>query len=227
MSEISKQLDSLINSISLQSNASEAKQMGDYMKNHFEFWGVKKPERADLFVKWKVDWKKWSIPETEEAIKILWSVPQREAQYIAMDILKFHVKNAPESWIELSEYLVKTKSWWDTVDLLASNLVGPLFLKYPEHRQTTAVKWIHSDHMWLRRTAILYQLKYREKTDLKQLEFFILQTAHEKEFFIKKAQGWALRTLGNQQSEWVIQFVEQNKKKLSNLCMREALKHLE
>jgi 3-methyladenine DNA glycosylase AlkD len=227
MSEISKQLDSLINSTSLQSNASEAKQMGDYMKNHFEFWGVKKPERADLFVKWKVDWKKWSIPETEEAIKILWSVPQREAQYIAMDILKFHVKNAPESWIGLSENLVMTKSWWDTVDLLASNLVGPLFLKYPEHRQTTAVKWIHSDHMWLRRTAILYQLKYREKTDLKQLEFFILQTAHEKEFFIKKAQGWALRTLGNQQSEWVIQFVEQNKKKLSNLCMREALKHLE
>jgi 3-methyladenine DNA glycosylase AlkD len=57
----------------------------------------------------------------------------------------------------------------------------------------TTSKWMQTSNIWLKRTAILFQLRYKTKTDEVLLYNFITQCSESDEFFIKKAIGWALR----------------------------------
>ncbi|MCK5077528.1 MAG: DNA alkylation repair protein, partial [Calditrichia bacterium] len=117
-----------------------------------------------------------------------------------------------------------TKSWWDTVDFIATNLVGPLFEKYSELIIPYTKKWMDSGNIWLQRTSILFQLKYKEKTDFKLIIGFIQQCSSSNEFFIQKAIGWILREYSKTDASTVIEFVKNNK--LAPLSEREALKWL-
>ena len=124
--------------------------------------------------------------------------------------------------IELFELMITNKSWWDTVDLIATNLVGAYFKLFPEQIIPVTKKWMNSDNMWLQRTCLIFQLKYKEEIDTDLLTDYILQLKDTKEFFINKAIGWILREYTRKNPEWVIDFV--NKYELSNLSKREALK---
>ena len=88
----------------------------------------------------------------------LWSQPQRELHYVAQELAKKYIKNQDPSDIELYEYMVTHKSWWDTVDFIAAHLMGGYFKTYPELRASFCEKWLNSGHMWLQRCAILFQL---------------------------------------------------------------------
>jgi 3-methyladenine DNA glycosylase AlkD len=85
-------------------------------------------------------------------------------------------------------------------------------------------------HLWVRRTAILAQLKHREATDLDLLTDVIdanLEgSLHGSDFFIRKAVGWALRQHARTDPDWVRAFVDSRGTRLSGLSRREALKHL-
>ena len=96
----------------------------------------------------------------------------------------------------------------------------------PECGNQLMEEWISEENLWLRRTAILHQLAYKEKTDQDRLFSFCIQRAHEKEFFIQKAIGWALRTYARTNKTAVKQFVETNRASLAPLSIREALKHI-
>ena len=87
-------------------------------------------------------------------------------------------------------------------------------------------QWINADDFWLRRVAILHQLAWKAETDEQRLFHYCLQCAHEPEFFIRKAIGWALRQYARTAPEAVRRFVEQNRDRLSSLSIREATKHL-
>jgi 3-methyladenine DNA glycosylase AlkD len=132
-------------------------------------------------------------------------------------------KAAPEI-ISLYEYMIVNKSWWDSVDFLASNLVGPYLMKYPERITELTGEWMRSENIWLQRTCVLFQLKYRDQTDTVLLSSFIEQLKGSKEFFIRKAIGWALREYSKTNPEFVKSFVADQK--LSGLSEREALKWL-
>lgn len=71
----------------------------------------------------------------------------------------------------------------------------------------------------------LPQLKYKAETDKARLFKFCLSVAHEEEFFIRKAIGWALREYSKTNSTAVSEFVEEYRESLSNLSVREALKY--
>jgi len=124
--------------------------------------------------------------------------------------------------IELFELMITNKSWWDTVDLITTNLVGNYFKLFPEQIIPITKIWIESDNIWLQRTCLIFQLKYKEEIDTDLLTDYILQLKDTKEFFINKAIGWILREYTRTNPEWVIDFV--NKYELSNLSKREALK---
>ncbi len=207
-------------------NADEAIAVGakKYMRNRYEFYGIKSPLRKEIIRQF---YKENGLPDYdkgEEIVKDCWQQPQREFQYFAMEMLKNIAKKAGKERIELYEFTIVNKSWWDTVDFIAANLVGTHFKLFPEMTIPSASKWIDSDNMWLQRTAILFQLKYKKDTDTKLLTGFIDKMQGSKEFFINKAIGWALREYSKTNAEWVINFTENTQ--LANLSKREALKWL-
>ena len=99
----------------------------------------------------------------------------------------------PASFIRTLEYLIVTKSWWDTVDTIATGTLGVHFKRYPKVRDRTLARWRKSRNFWLRRACILFQLNYKQETDFPLMQEIIRENLGSKEFFINKAIGWALR----------------------------------
>jgi len=211
-------------SFAASANMAEAVKMKKYMKDRFEFYGVKSPERKELYTLQKQNFGLIPSDQRTEIIKWCWNSPQREWQYFAMEFLNKQARKADRDCIDLYEFLIVNKSWWDTVDFIAANLVGTYFKKYPDQIPEITKKWMNSQNMWLQRTCVLYQLKYRDNTNTDLLESFIEPLANSKEFFIRKAIGWALREYSKTNPAYVVEFVENNQ--LSGLSQREALKWL-
>ena len=207
-------------------NPEDAEAMSKYMRNRFRFFGIKSELRKAIQ---KDFLSKHKLPEgkdLKELIELFWDLPQREFHYFTMEILEKPIKKADDSWMPLLENLISKNSWWDTVDAVASKLIGSYLKKHPEFKENYPEKWICSDNFWFRRTALLYQLKYKKETDFERLKDFILRTAHEKEFFMQKAQGWVLREYAKTDAQAVRQFVSDNESILSQLTKREALKNI-
>lgn len=208
------------------SNAEYAVAQKKYMKGKFDYVGLRSPQRKEIS---KIFLQRYGLPDDdhfEDIIKECWDLPQREFQYFAMDILAKKVKKAEICRVDLYEYLILSKSWWDTVDYLAARMVGAHFKKFPDVSKNYTDKWMDSGNMWLQRTAILFQLGYKTNTDLTLLTSYIERLLGSKEFFINKAIGWILREYSKTNAEWVIQYVNKNEDRLSNLSKREALKWL-
>jgi len=205
-------------------NPKNAEPMAKYMKNLFPYLGIKTPERKELL---KQFYKENGFPEIFDLKQIvldLWELPEREFQYFAIGMLRKFSKKLGENFIELFEHLIITKSWWDSVDGIASWLIGNLFQRFPELIKPYTEKWMKSGNMWLQRTVILFQLNYKDKIDVKLLFKNIKKCMDSKEFFIQKAIGWALREYSKTDAQVVIDFVENNE--LATLSKREALKWL-
>ena len=200
-----------------------AKPMEKYMKHLFPYLGVKAPLRKTIYKAFI----KNNLPSSsswEAEIKYLWSLPEREFQYTAIELCWACRKMWTKKTIHLLVYLLKDKSWWDSVDAIASILVGHYFLVFPEEKQATILKWSKDDNLWIRRTSIIFQLKYGAKTDWDLLQACINNNLHSIEFFINKAIGWALRQYARTNAEQVRDFVHHTQ--LANLSKREALKHI-
>ncbi|WP_310235648.1 DNA alkylation repair protein [Brevibacillus nitrificans] len=202
-------------------NAELAGPMRKYMKDHFPFLGIKAPLRKELS---KRLLKEQGIPDDwETVVRQLWAMPEREFQYVAMDLLEKVKKRLEAGHLRLVEELITTKSWWDTVDYLAAHTVGTLFRLFPALIAPTNAGWIASGNLWLQRTTILFQLSYKEKTDRELLFSNIRIYKDSQEFFIQKAIGWSLREYAKTDAAAVLRFVEQTP--LASLSRREALKH--
>ncbi|MBC2249811.1 DNA alkylation repair protein [Listeria sp. FSL L7-0123] len=200
----------------------DASPMEAYMKNQFTFLGIRAGERKKLVVTF--------LKENGTPVDLLgfaatlFAEEEREFQYVAIDLLSRYGKKQPSEAIEVYEKLIVTKSWWDTVDGLAGTVVSNHFKLYPELVPAYNEAWINGDNIWLARTAILFQLKYKEQTDVELLFSNCEKWLDSKEFFIQKAIGWALRQYAKVDSEAVRQFV--NSQPLAPLSRREALKHI-
>jgi len=202
--------------------AKDAPFMKSYMKNHFEFFGIKKPMREIIS---KEIFQTYGIPNAENLkimIQLCFQEEQREMQYFVNDLLKKSIKNLDDSFLPILESLILQKSWWDTVDFLAPKFAGKILQRYPYHIINYPDKWIESDNIWLQRSAILFQLKYKEKTDVPLLFRYITRRADSKEFFVQKAAGWALREYSKHNPEAVQNFIDTTP--LPKLTVREGLK---
>jgi 3-methyladenine DNA glycosylase AlkD len=209
-----------------QADPARALQMQAYMKDRFPFYGIPSSARRELALPFLKTVRKQSPAIPESLIREMWNRPQREWQYIAIDLLqKYHKQAGPES-LELYEFLITTHAWWDTVDLIAGWLVGSLFERHPELVADTTQRWMDSGNLWLRRTVLLYPLKYKDRIDWPLLQAHILELAPENEFFIRKAIGWILREYSKTAPDRVRTFVAAHPE-LSGLSQREALKWLE
>jgi len=204
----------------------QAVPMKKYMRDQFEYLGIKTPQSVALQKEFYAEHGLPEITELDPILRDLWSLPQREFQYVAVGLLGRCDKQIPAKLIKTIEYLIVTKSWWDTVDSIAGGTVGVHFKRFPEVREKYLAKWRASDNFWLRRTTILFQLGYKQETDFDLLCEIIRENLGSQEFFINKAIGWSLRQYARIDPKAVQKFVNTTKE-LNPLSRREALKHLE
>jgi 3-methyladenine DNA glycosylase AlkD len=204
------------------SDRDNAHWMRKYMREQYPFLGVKKPERHAVFM--DLYKQLGSSEDWYEVSTVLFAMPEREFQYVAMD----YVIKAKKSWDErvpaLCEQWIGEDSWWDVVDNLAPKILGPYFLQFPAERDFWMKRWMSSGNFWLQRVCLVFSLGYKDKTDTDLLAKNIQSLRTSKEFFIQKAIGWALRQYARTDPNWVLDFVENNA--LAPLSKREALKHL-
>ena len=197
-------------------------QMKSYMKDHFEFYGIPSARRKEL-AKEGVN----AIKKEDDCFPIirqLYELPQRELHYVAIETYYKCRNNWSENALKEIEWLIQTNSWWDTVDFLASNCAGYLLNTGKLNISKIAKSWNTGENLWLKRTSLLFQLKYKEKTNRELLSELILPHIDDKTFFIKKAIGWALRQYSKTNPDWVRAFV--GKIYLQPLSTKEALKHI-
>lgn len=193
-----------------------------YMKNLFDFYGIKTPGRREIQRSFLTGKNLLPKGHLEKLVKVLWNMPQREYQYFGQELARKYVKSAEESDISLYEYMVVNKSWWDTVDFIAVHLIGEFFKSYPGMRNKYVEKWLDSGNRWLQRSAVLFQLNYKENMDKEFLAGVIRSLLGSGEFFINKAIGWVLRNYSKTDPDWVIDFVRRTE--LDKLSRREALR---
>ncbi len=200
--------------------------MAAYMKTEMPFYGVQKPDREPILKTVKKQFPPQSRKEYEQTIRRLWKLPHREEKYLALGYATEFVSFATIDSMDLYEALIREGAWWDLVDVIAPLLVGNLYMTCREDIAQIMDKWIEDDDFWIRRAAILSQLKHKKQTDAKRLFSYCLACADEKEFFIRKAIGWALREYSYSDPVRVKRFLLQNRKSLSNLSFREGAKQL-
>lgn len=216
------QFQEILNELSAIANPQKAHQMKAYMKNQFEFLGVPAPERRAVQ---KVFFKAEKSKEIDwDFVEKCWASDFRELQYTACDYLKSKGEQLSVADLPKLKSLIERKSWWDSVDDLA-HIVGELVFNFTDLEEVM-IQWSVEENFWLRRVAIIHQLLRKEKTNLPLLEQILKNNFGEKEFFINKAIGWALRDLAKTNARWVKNFVENHRPLMANLSIREALKHL-
>ena len=203
-------------------NPEDAIHMKAYMKDQFEFLGVKTPVRRKLS---KVFFKKNSSLAIDwKFIHQAWDNPYREMQYVVLDYLQLKQKALTPSDLPKIKKLAQTKPWWDTIDFLCRS-VGFICLHYPETKKFV-LEWSRDEDFWLRRIAIEHQLLQKEETDVQLLEQILINNLNQTEFFINKAIGWALRDYSKTNPDWVLEFIEKYKDRLSKLSIKEGSRYL-
>lgn len=207
-------------------NADYAKQMQAYMKDNFTFYGINANPRRDLQKPYYAAFKALASHDATRVIDELWAQPKRECHMAVLDFAALIVKKTDLTWLPYWEGKITSNSWWDTVDCIAPNFIGPLLVNNIEMQRKFAYKWMESEYMWLQRAAIIFQLKYKTKTNKELLAEMVLARADSKEFFIKKAGGWALREYGKTNPLWVSEFINEYKDVLSNLTIKEGSRRL-
>lgn len=154
-----------------------------------------------------------------------WALPEREYHYFAADYLRRHVARCSSGFVPVLRHLLTTEPWWDTVDTLAAHVAGPMVAADPDLRRTMD-EWIEDDDLWIVRTALLHQLRFKEATDARRLFAYCLRRADHPDFFVRKAIGWCLREYAKTDPRAVRGFVDHARGRLSPLSVREATKHL-
>lgn len=196
-----------------------------YMKNIAPFLGLPSPLRRELS---RTVLAGTPRPDEADCAAIAlrcWELPEREYAYFAVDYLRRHVKRLSSGFLPVARHLVTTVSWWDTVDALAAHVVGGLVAADP--RLTAEMDtWIEDEDLWVARTALLHQLRYKDATDTGRLFAYCLRQSGHPDFFFRKAIGWCLREYAKTDPDAVRDFVGRERGHLAPLSAREALKNL-
>jgi len=204
-------------------DAGRAVQMRAYLLDQFAFLGLPAPVRREA-VK---DLIRRPLAHADELMAVasaLWARPEREFRYTAIDLLRQQRRLLSPAELPALQTLLLREPWWETVDGLSAVISEVLHAARPLQPTAPAAMddWIVHEAFWVRRAAMLHQLGWRLDTDTARLSRYALQLASEREFFIRKATGWALRDYARWNPGFVWAFVDAHRAELSALTVREA-----
>ncbi len=209
-------------------DARKAPEMQRYMKSELPFRGATAPERRALAKRLFAAHILSSVEALCATALTLWrAAAYREERYLAIDLTgqRRYAHWQTPSLLPLYEEMIVTGAWWDYVDEVANRRVGPLLSAYPSELTPVMHAWATDADLWKRRTAIICQLSFKTATDTELLAAAIEANVGDRDFFIRKGIGWALRQYARTDPGWVRSFVDSHPD-LSPLSVREAVKHL-
>jgi len=212
--------------LAAQADPAKAVDMAAYMKTEMPFYGVPKPGRVPILRHLMRSFPPTDREEYERLVLALWGLPHREEKYLAQGVAGGHKQFLVPDSLPLYRRMIVEGAWWDLVDEVATHMVRALVIRHPDETWPEVEDWVDEEVMWLRRAAIICQVGAKDATDSARLFDFCSRRADEKEFFIRKAIGWALREYSKTAPEAVARFVVAHRHRLSPLSVREATKHI-
>ena len=197
-----------------------------YMKTTDPFFGVAAPMLRAMLRELRATYRPRDQALYLAQVEALWALPEREAKYAAIEWARTFQPFITLAALPLYERMIRSGRWWDSVDAIAAHLVGRLLLGHRNELKPVIEAWSQDPDLWIRRTALLAHLKHKGATDEVQLFEFCLRLAPEKDFFIRKAIGWALREYSKTAPHAVESFLENHRERWAGLTYREARKRL-
>jgi 3-methyladenine DNA glycosylase AlkD len=203
--------------------------MQAYMKSAMPYHGVSAPALRAVCKAAFADVEFATAAEWQAEVLAIWRGARfREERYTAIGLAghkRFSAYQTPAA-VKMYEEMIVTGAWWDYVDSIASHRIGQILRDYPAPMRLKMLSWSKSPDIWKRRTSILCQLGFKAQTDLNLLFACIEPSLESREFFLRKAIGWALRQHAWTDAAEVRKYVERNRSRLSALSIREALKNI-
>jgi 3-methyladenine DNA glycosylase AlkD len=207
-------------------NAKRAAGARAYMRNQFVYLGVCTPDHRAAVSPLIREFKPANLEELRSAVEGLWAMREREYQYVAVGLLGHYHTVLSFDDLPWLLNLAQQKSWWDTVDSLVK-VVGKIVKRSGAKGKRAMDRAVKHGNFWVRRIAVLHQLGLRGETDTERLFRYAKLLAAEKEFFIRKAIGWALRDYAWHDWRAVDKFLIGARERLSGLSYREARKNFD
>jgi 3-methyladenine DNA glycosylase AlkD len=207
----------------------KASAMQAYMKSALPFHGVASPQARVIF---REVLAAHPLPDRESWLATalaLWDeATHREEWYAALAVVRAsrYAAYRDTRALGLYRHMLTTGAWWDVVDDVAVHLVGPLLIEDAKSVAPVLREWATDEDRWLRRTAVIAQVGAKDRTDPDLLSHVIEANLDDRDFFLRKAIGWALRQHARTDPDWVRAFVAAHDGRISRLSSREALKHL-
>lgn len=209
-------------------NPQRAEQQQRYMKSAIPYRGISSPELRSIVRPILDRHRLLTADDWSTAIDTLWTqVQYREEWYAALALARHRYYRPWATSLDsltLYEAMIRRGRWWDVCDELAAHLVGGVLAAHPEPAAITMRAWSSDGELWVRRCSILSQLRRREATDRDLLATCIAGTIGDRDFFARKAIGWALREFSKSDPSWVRQYVAVHDRDLAPLSKREALR---
>ena len=202
--------------------------MQKYMKSDLPYLGVRMPALRRVCRTVFADHPLATFAEAQDAVLTLWREAQhREERYAAIELTGERRYGGFRTLAALPVYeeLVVTGAWWDYVDAVAHR-VRELLVRHPRELSVTMRDWSRSPDRWERRVSIICQVGRKVETDLALLYDCIEANLADRDFFVRKAIGWALRDYAWTDPEEVDRYVRERAAELSPLSRREATKNL-
>ena len=207
----------------------KALSMRAYMKSAMPYRGVPSPGQGaiykDLFPAHRLEtFHAWQATCLE-----LWrGAEYREERYAAVELAghRFYRGYQVPDALPMYDEMITEGAWWDHVDAVAIHLVGAMLPRHRTAVQAMLTAWRTDPSMWRRRTSIIAQVGLKAETDTDFLTASIEPNLADREFFVRKAIGWALRAYAWVDPEWVRGYVAENGERMSGLSRREALKNV-
>lgn len=219
MNKINNYINLIEQNLYKQADLEYAKKANAYLLNQFKLMGVYTPKRKEAVKDiLKINFSK---EELTQLVNVLYYKEYRDFKYIAISLIRKNIKLFNTNDLLWIKNLILFEPWWETVDSFAP-IIGLLV----KNNQEIMNDWITDENFWIRRIAIIHQLGWKLETNKELLCRYALQQSSEKEFFIRKAIGWAFRDYARCNPNFVNDFMKQNKNKFSNLTFKEATKHI-
>ncbi|NDV27949.1 DNA alkylation repair protein [Desulfovibrio sp. JC010] len=221
-------LPTIRHSLQAVADPERAPAMQKYMKSEMEFYGIRTPVYRKICKQIFKKYEPWDFDKWQAAVLELWRDAEfREERYCAIELIILKSCNKHHVWkaLPMLEEIITTGAWWDYCDYLAKPL-GNILRAEPERMRALMLRWSTDDNMWKRRSSILCQLRFKEDLDFEFLMQCIEPNIDSKEFFLRKAIGWALRDYAWTHPQIVNDYIDANAERLSGLSRREALKNM-
>jgi 3-methyladenine DNA glycosylase AlkD len=204
-----------------------AEQEARYLKSDLRFLGVTQPVLRREAKALARAHRALDAAALRALVERLWASRVHELRSLAIGVLELRpdlLRAADAAWLI---DLVDRANTWAHVDWLAVKVIGGLVAREPRLARALD-RWVKHPNFWVRRTALLalHDPLLAGKGDFDHFARLAAPLLSEKEFFIRKAIGWVLRSTAKRTPARTYAFVQRHGREMAGLTFKEATRAL-